>query len=287
MTQKPDPMDWWRAGRRIASALAARSGPRTGGARTGLFVAMLGAAALGGAAAGASLQTAPAADVPPAQKAAIEAVVRDYILSHPEIIPEAMEKLREREASAAVEENRAALEKPYAGAWEGAKDGDVTLVEFYDYACGYCRAAAPSVQKLIAADPKVKVVYRQLPILGEESVAAARVGLYAAEQGAYPAFHRAMYAGGDVSRSGVIAAAAKAGLDKAKVEAILSTRATPDELKNNVRLAQALGARGTPLFVVGDKILNGDVGLDGLKEAVSAARAGVKGAARSSTAPAG
>lgn len=268
-----------RAGRAIFAALAARTGPRPRDGRSRLMsLALLGAAGLG-AAGGAALATDGPGPVGTADRARIEQVVRDYILTHPEIIPEALRKLQEKRAAQSVDDSRGAIEKPYAGAWEGAADGDVTLVEFFDYACGYCRAALPDIARLLAEDKRLKVVYRELPILSDGSVAAARVGLHAAEAGRYPAFHRAMYDGGTVEKNAILAAAAKAGLDRAKVQAILASRGSVEELTNNIHLAQSLGASGTPLFVVGDQVLNGAVGYDALKEAIAKARAKAKGGA--------
>lgn len=272
MTGRPTLGDWGRAVRRIGGALRARTGPRTPFRSHNLvLIGSVAAAALGGAAGAAAIGGDGLAHG--TDRAAIEAVVRDYILAHPEIIPEAMERLRERETRNSIDSNRTAIETPYAGAWDGAKDGDVVLVEFFDYACGYCRASVPDVERLLKEDKRLKVVYRELPILGADSVLAARVGLLAAESGVYPAFHRAIYKG-DVSRAGIVAAADAAGLDKAKVQAALAVRQMPKELTSNVSLAQALGARGTPMFVVGDQVLNGAVGFDELQAAVARARAG-------------
>ncbi|MET0366111.1 MAG: DsbA family protein [Sphingobium sp.] len=263
-----------RAGRVLLGAIFTRTGPRVSSRRR-LWapLAMLGAVGMG-AAAGA--QIAGGADVPAADRAKIEAVVRDYILSHPEIIPEAIERLRSNEMAKSVSDNRKDIETPYAGAWEGAADGDVVLVEFFDYACGYCRGAAPYVAKLLAGDPKLKVVYRELPILGDESILAARVALLAADSGRYPAFHKAMYAQQEVTKATITTAAGQAGLDKAKVQAILASRGTADEFAKNVAVAQALNARGTPLFVVGNQVLHGDVGYDALKDAIAKTRSSNK-----------
>lgn len=239
-----------RAGRALLGAIFTRTGPRMSSRRRiFLPLAMLGVAGIG---AGAGAQIAGSAgDVPAADRARIEAVVRDYILGHPEIIPEAMERLRTNEMTKSVSENRKDIVTPYAGAWEGAADGDVVLVEFFDYACSYCRHALTDVSKLLADDRKLKVVYRELPILGDESILAARVAMLAAESNRYPAFHKAMYSHDEVSKATIAAAATDAGLDKAKVQAILASRGTSDEFAKNIALAQALNARGTPLFVVG------------------------------------
>jgi hypothetical protein len=130
------------------------------------------------------------------KSAAIEEVVRDYILAHPEILPEAMENLRERETGKQLEAVAGKLETPFPGAVLGNPQGKVTLVEFTDFACTYCRASVADVEALIAANPDLKVVVRELPILSPQSADAARMGLAAAEQGKYPAFHKAMFAAG-------------------------------------------------------------------------------------------
>ncbi|MCB2014972.1 MAG: DsbA family protein [Sphingobium sp.] len=211
--------------------------------------------------------------VSPANRAQIEQIVRDYILEHPEILPQAMARLKEKQVSAVIQEKRSSIETPYHGAWEGAENGDVVLTEFFDYACGYCRASMPDIIKLLGEDKKLKVVYRELPILSEESGQAARVSLLAAKNGKYPVFHKALYDEGTVSRNTILAAAAKTGLDRKDVLAAMTDESYTSEIENNIRLAQALGASGTPTFVVGDQVLNGAVGYDALKEAIAKARA--------------
>lgn len=275
MTQKVGLGTLFRAGSALVNAICVTTGPRQPGRfRWLLSGALLGALGLG-AAAGAAL-TSDKVDIAPTERARIEAVVRDYILAHPEIIPEAIERLRSNEMSKAVSDNRKDIETPYAGAWEGAADADVILVEFFDYSCGYCRGAVPYIARLLGEDKKLKVVYRELPILGDESTLAARVALLAAESGRYPAFHKAMYGHEQVTKATILSAAEKAGLDGAKVQSILSSRGSAEEFTKNVGLAQALNARGTPLFVVGDQVLHGDVGYDALKEAIAKTRASNK-----------
>ncbi len=225
----------------------------------------LAAGALAGAAATGGVASAP---VSTTDRTAIEKIVRDYILEHPEILPEAMQKLQERETAKAVTANRKAIETPFAGAWEGAKDGDVTVVEFFDYACGYCRASLPDIDRLLKDDPRVRIVYREFPVLGPDSEAAARVSLAAARAGKYPAFHRALYAGGHPDAQTVRKVAASLGIDPAGFGAAAQT-----EIDANLSLQRALDIRGTPSWVIGDKVLNGAVGYDGLKNAVAEARA--------------
>jgi protein-disulfide isomerase len=208
---------------------------------------------------------------PPADRSAIEAVVHDYILAHPEIIPEAMERLQAKQTTAAIDANRRAIETPFAGAWAGNPKGDVTLVEYFDYACGFCRASVADVDRLLAEDRGVKIVFRELPILSEESTAAAKLSLVAAQQGRFYDFHKAVYAGGQLSDASLAAAAARAGV-KAPA-ASLGLPAIASEIAANIDMARALRLSGTPSFIVGDQILNGAVGYDALRKAVADARA--------------
>jgi len=221
-----------------------------------------------GAAAGAGVVATTGATLPVGERAAIERVVREYILAHPEIIPEAMDKLRARDTAKAVAANRKAIETPFAGAWEGAADGDVTLVQFFDYNCGYCRAAVADVQRLISEDPKLKVVYREFPVLGPESDAAARASLVAARAGKYRPFHRALYAQQRPDQNAITRVAKALRLDLAGT----SDPAVQAEIDANLNLARPLNLTGTPAWVVGDRVLVGAVGYDALKEAIAEAR---------------
>jgi hypothetical protein len=109
-------------------------------------------------------------------------------MAEPEILPKAMEELERKQAAAAVTPRRAQFETPFAGAWAGAQDGDVVLVEFFDYACGYCRQSNEAIDRLLAEDPKLKVVWRELPVLGPASQQAAYASMAAAQQGAFVPF---------------------------------------------------------------------------------------------------
>jgi protein-disulfide isomerase len=200
-------------------------------------------------------------------QAATEAVVRDYILDHGEILQQAVDRMQQRQSSSAAAQHRTALETPYHGAWAGAADGDVVLVEFFDYACPYCRATNGDVDRLLREDPRLKVVWRELPILGPNSQAAAYVSLGAARQGHFRAFHDRMFALGRPTETIVAQAVADAGVTRESE--------TPDghaELARNFELARALNTTGTPTFVVGDQVLQGSVGYDALKAAIAAAR---------------
>jgi protein-disulfide isomerase len=190
-------------------------------------------------------------------------------MAEPEILPKAMEELERKQSSAAVGPRRAQFETPFAGAWAGAADGDVVLVEFFDYACGYCRQSNEAIDRLLAEDPKLKVVWRELPVLGPESAQAAYVSLAAAEQGRFLPFYQALFAAGSPSPETIARAAAQTG-----VQAGAASPAHRAELARNVELASLIRATGTPTFVVGEQVLHGAVPYEELKEAIADARAG-------------
>ena len=194
--------------------------------------------------------------------------VREYLLAHPEVIPEAMQRLRDRETGKVIAASRAAIEAPVGSAWAGNPRGDVTLVEYYDYNCGYCRASLATVAALVKSDPGVRVVYRELPVLAQSSHAAALASLAAAHQGRFAAFHEALYAAGPVSDTTIAAAAKRAGVT-------LSAAATPDDeaaIIANLKSAGQLGMTGTPSWVIGDRVMIGAQTLEQVQEAVAAAR---------------
>jgi len=197
---------------------------------------------------------------------------RDYLLANPEVLPEAMEVLQRREQMARIEPLRSQLETPFPGAVLGNPAGTVTLVEFSDYACSFCRQSVADVEALIAANPDLKVVMREYPILSQGSVDAARMALAAAQQGRYAAFHQAMFQLGSPTPQSIEAAASTAGVDLAKARAAIETGAFDDQLRANGSLANALGISGTPGWVVGDQTLNGAVGRQAIGEAIAEAR---------------
>ncbi len=237
--------------------MTSKGGWKTG-AIAGVAGLLLGAAAVGGYYGFA----AP-------DRAQTEAIVRDYILAHGEILPEAMQRLQQRQAAASVGRHRAALEAPFHGAWAGAADGDVVLVEFFDYACAYCRASNADVERLLREDPRLKVVWRELPVLGPASEAAAHASLAAAQAGRFRAFYQRMFDLGRPSEAAVAQAASETG-----VAAAAPTPEGRAELARNMALARQIGATGTPTFVVGDRVFEGAVGYQTLKDAIAAARAG-------------
>ena len=232
-----------------------------------IIVALIGG--LGGWLLGSRQQSLP-------DKAAIEEVVRNYILEHPEILPQAMERLQARENGKQLASAGNALTTPFPGAVLGNPDGSVTLVEFTDYACGYCRASVPEVEALIAANPELKVVIRELPILSPASADAARWSLAAAEQGKFAAFHQAMFAAGRPAKDTIAAAATRAGLDLDRARTVLAEPRIEAELKQNLDFARQLRIDGTPSWVIGEQLMAGAVGQKVLQDAIDAVKAGPK-----------
>jgi protein-disulfide isomerase len=196
-------------------------------------------------------------------------IVRAGMLADPQILIDASEALRDAQYAPVLAANRAAIEAPFGSSWKGAAKPEVTLVEFFDYACPYCKASNPAVDRLLQEDKGLRVVYRELPILGPDSLAAARLSLEASKLGRFAQFHDTLWAAGRPSPETNGQAAATAGIASQPV----SDPAIEAELNSNMKLAGQLGATGTPLFVVGDRVMNGAVGYDMLKAAIAKARA--------------
>ena len=195
-------------------------------------------------------------------------IVRQGLLADPNILSDTIDALRDAQYAPVLATNRAAIETPFASSWKGAAKPQVTLVEFFDYACPYCKASNPHVDRLLQEDKGLRVVYRELPILGPDSVISARLSLEASKLGRFAQFHDALWAAGRPAPDTNAAAAQAAGIAPAP-------KSDPEieaELKRNYQLAGQLGATGTPLFVIGDRVMNGAVGYDALKQAIAAAR---------------
>jgi protein-disulfide isomerase len=197
-----------------------------------------------------------------------ERIVREALVSHPEIILDASQALHDKQASQTLEPIRASIERPFYSSWKGAEKPEVTLTYFYDYACGYCRQSNPDIERLLKEEKGLRVVYREFPILGPESVAAARVSLSASKAGKFAAYHDALYAAGRPTQETITLAAKAAGVPAAPMD----DAAQEAELKANMAIASQLGATGTPLFIIGDRVINAAVGYDALKDAIKAAR---------------
>jgi protein-disulfide isomerase len=195
-------------------------------------------------------------------------VVRQAMLDDPQILVDAADVLRDRQYAPTLSNTRTQIEVPFASSWKGAEKPEVVLVEFYDYACPYCKASNPHVDQLVRENPKLRVVYRELPILGPNSVEAARLSLAASKAGRFHQFHNALYAAGRPAPDTNAAAARIANIPATPAE----DAAIEAELKKNFQLAGQLGATGTPLFVVGDRVLSGAVGYEALKKAVEDAQ---------------
>ncbi len=195
-------------------------------------------------------------------------IVRRGLLADPNILSETVDALRDAQYAPVLAQNRAAIETPFGSSWKGAAKPDVTLVEFFDYACPYCKASNPHVDRLLKEDPGLRVVYRELPILGPDSVVAARLSLEASKQGRFVQFHDTLWATGRPAPDTNAKAAQAAGIAPQPQQDPLIEA----ELKRNFQLAGQLGATGTPLFVIGDRVLNGAVGYDTLKQAIAKAR---------------
>ena len=196
-------------------------------------------------------------------------LVREAMLSDPQILVDTADALKDQQYAPVIKANKMAIETPFGSAWKGAAKPDVTLVEFYDYACPYCKASNPHLERLIKEDQGLRVVFRELPILGQDSYVAARLSLAAARAGKFQQFHDALWAAGRPAPDTITTAAKAAGVSAAETNG-----ADIDaELRRNGQLANQLGATGTPLFVVGNRVINTAIGYDGLKKAIADARA--------------
>jgi len=206
--------------------------------------------------------------------------VRRYLTENPEVIVEAMQRYEARRAVAArdeikiaLAEHEVALLRDPASPVGGNPQGDVTLVEFSDYNCPYCRRVAPVLAEAEAADPMLRIVYKEIPILGPDSVYAAEAALAADRQGKYMAFHRALMSAKGVAAEGLILAiAAKLGLDVARLKADVEDPAIQAAIDRNLALSRALRITGTPSFVVGSEIARGAIDLEAMQALIREAR---------------
>lgn len=220
------------------------------------------------------------------QRTEIEKIVRDYLVNHPEVLQEAIAALEKKQAAdeaakheAAVKDNAEALFNSPRQVTVGNLQGDVTFVEFFDYNCGYCKRAMADMFDLMKADPKLKVVLKEFPVLGPGSVEAARVAVAVRMQDKtgkkYLDFHQKLLsARGQADKARALAAAKEAGLDVARIEKDMASDEVRQSLEESLKLAEKLGLNGTPSYVIGQNIVIGAVGLDGLKEKINAARCG-------------
>ncbi|HKU04574.1 MAG TPA: DsbA family protein [Bradyrhizobium sp.] len=231
-------------------------------------------------------QAAPAQSFSDVQRSDIEKIVREYLIAHPEVLEEAMTELSKRQAAAEAEKHQAlivknadALFNSPRGVTIGNKEGDVAFVEFFDYNCGFCKRAMSDMLELMKSDPKLKVVLKEFPVLGQGSVEAAQVAVAVRMQDPtgkkYLDFHQKLLSGrGQADKARAMAAAKDVGLDMAKLEKDISSPEVRATLEENLKMAEALGMNGTPSYVVGKQVVIGAVGLDALREKISNARCG-------------
>jgi protein-disulfide isomerase len=212
-------------------------------------------------------------------QAQIETIVHDYLLKNPGILREASDLLQREDmkrAQAAAATTLESLSKELVSSAEspvvGNPQGDVTIVEFFDYHCGYCKKVAPAVKELLETDPNIRLIYKQLPILGPDSITAARAALAANRQGKYQGFHDALFSAESLAEPAVLALAAQQGLDVERLRADMASPEVATELAKNVSMSTPLGINGTPGFVIGNNIAPGALDLAGLRQMVEAAR---------------
>ena len=220
-------------------------------------------------------------DVPAmaASKADVERIVRNYLLEHPEVIFEAVEKYQQNESDTRVSQMRDKAKKRSAELFDspdsvvvGNPKGDVTIVEFFDYRCGYCRKVVKDVASLIKQDGNIRLVMKEFPILSPESEMAARAALASAAQGKYWEFHLALMEAEELSEPSIMFAAKSVGLDTARLKEDMNSLKIKTTIDSTHALARDLGIDSTPTFFVGDEPFAGAKPLSELKDAVRAAR---------------
>jgi protein-disulfide isomerase len=214
------------------------------------------------------------------QEEAIRRLVRDYLMKNPEVLLEAlqagedkMKRDAEEKAKKALSEKRRELERDRDSPVLGNPNGDVTLIEFFDYRCGYCKQVAGTIQTLATEDKQLRIVMKEFPILGKESVFASRAAVAAQRQGKYAPFHMAlMNHKGNLTEDAVLKMAASVGLDVDRLRAEMGREEIDAQLRRNYELAQELQIRGTPAFIVGDELIPGAVDLRTLRRKIAEQR---------------
>lgn len=213
-------------------------------------------------------------------KATFGKSIRDYLLANPEVLVEAMQELERKQdsqrdvvAQKAIRENQEALLRDPDSPVAGNPNGDVIIVEFSDYQCPYCKRAHNSVKAVLASDSKVKLVFKDLPILGEASRIAAFAALASRKQGKHGDFHNAlMESNGKLDRERIFQIAGSVGLDVPKLQQDMEDPKIKEIIERNSALASELGVRGTPAFVIGNHFVPGAVDADTLRQLIAQAR---------------
>jgi len=215
-------------------------------------------------------------------RAALGRTIRDYLIANPEVLVEAMQELerkqdsqRDATAQKGIKQYQGELLRDPDAPVDGNPAGDVTIVEFNDYQCPYCKRAHVAVKAVMASDSKVKVVYKDLPILGEPSKIAAHAALAAVKQGKHKVFHYAlMEHNGRIDSDKIFEIAGSVGLDVAQLKKDMDDPKIKQLIERNMALASALGVRGTPAFVIGNQFAPGAVDADTLRQMIAEARKG-------------
>jgi protein-disulfide isomerase len=233
-----------------------------------------------------SVTVAPAQTISDAQRGQIERIIRDYLVNNPEVLQEAIAELEKRQAKAEAEKHKTAVKDNADALFNsprhvvvGNPKGDVTFVEFFDYNCGYCKRALDDMSALMKADPNLKVVLKEFPVLGPGSQDAARVGVAVRMQDKtgkkYLEFHQKLLTGrGQVDKARAMAAAREVGLDVARIERDINSDEVRASIEESFKLAEKLGLNGTPSYVIGNDVVVGAVGVAALREKINNARCG-------------
>jgi protein-disulfide isomerase len=226
------------------------------------------------------LRASLAADFTPEQRKAIEAIIHDYLIKNPDVLLDALQaaedkikgEARDKAAQALSTRRREIFEDPETP-FAGNPNGDVSLVEFFDYRCPYCKQVEPALEALLGEDRQLRFVYKEFPVLGPESVTASKAALAARKQGKYDALHRALMAlKGQINETAVLKTAESVGVDVERLKRDMAAPEIARALKANTELADALEIRGTPGFVIGNDIVPGAIDLASLKELIATAR---------------
>lgn len=214
--------------------------------------------------------------------ATLNPLIESYLLENPSILQRVSDALRAEAQAAETAQTKAALAAMQSQIYDdpanvvlGNPEGDVTLVELFDYNCTYCRSAMPDMATLLADDPNLKVVLKEFPILSKDSDDAARVGVLVARAGAdYWAFHERLFTGrGQVNMDAALKAAQELGLNPISLRLELETPAVTEVINRNHDLARALNVSGTPTYIIGDEIIPGAIGLEQLRNRIANMRA--------------
>jgi protein-disulfide isomerase len=235
----------------------------------------LAALALGGLLIAVPAGSVQAADITPEQRRAIEAIIHDYLMQHPDVLIDALRMAEDAKSKQVLSDRRREIFEDPATPVGGNPRGDVAIVEFFDYRCPYCKQVQPALQALLDEDQKLRFIYKEMPVLGAVSVVAAHAALAARPQGKYEAFHAAMMATkGQITDEVVYRVAGSVGLDLDRLKRDMAAPEIDQAVKANLALADALDIHGTPGFIIGDHIVPGAIDLDALKNLVAEARKG-------------